>query len=45
LTIDSGWAEVAADVLAWLEAQGYAPSVVEGAEASADADDAVGTAS
>lgn len=25
LTIDSGWAEIAHDVLAWLEAQGHAP--------------------
>ena len=34
LTIDSGWTEVAADVLTWLDAQGYAPSVVDSAEAS-----------
>ncbi|HVX08728.1 alpha/beta hydrolase [Humibacter sp.] len=34
LTIDSGWTEVADDVLAWLAAQGYAPTPADAAGAA-----------
>jgi alpha-beta hydrolase superfamily lysophospholipase len=40
LTIDSGWIEVADDVLAWLAAQGYVPTPAETAETADTADTA-----
>jgi pimeloyl-ACP methyl ester carboxylesterase len=34
LTLDSGWTDVAADVLAWLELQGYKPAAADATEAT-----------